>query len=82
MACDPHYQGHSVLLVQEYCCTDLAQMLSKASERFPEAVVKGILLQILRGVWTCHRAGEICRWLNERYHFSLVGSSLLVPPCA
>ncbi|GAX85740.1 hypothetical protein CEUSTIGMA_g13155.t1 [Chlamydomonas eustigma] len=54
-------KGSSVLLVQEFCCTDLARVIRSAYERFPEAMIKGILQQILRGLRACHSSGIMHR---------------------
>lgn len=57
-------QGHSVVLVQEFCTTDLSRVIHEASFRLPEALVKGILQQMLRGIWACHRDGVMHRDLK------------------
>lgn len=58
---DAFPKGHSVMLVQEYCCSDLSQLIGAARQRFPEGAVKGIMQQLLRGVWACHGAGIMHR---------------------
>lgn len=50
-------QGHSIMLAQEYCCGDLSHIIGGATQRFPEAVVKGIMQQVLRGLAAIHQAG-------------------------
>ena len=45
------------MLAQEYCCGDLSHIIGSATQRFPEAVVKGIMQQVLRGLAAVHQAG-------------------------
>eukprot|EP00983_Pelagomonas_calceolata_P046646 1140280-Pelagomonas_calceolata.AAC.1 len=47
-----------MVLVQEYCATDLASLLKKQHCRMPERCVKGLMQQMLRGLAACHAAGE------------------------
>lgn len=60
-------QGHSIMLAQEYCCGDLSHIIGGATQRFPEAVVKGIMQQVLRGLAAIHQAGveEALGWGGE-----------------
>lgn len=52
--------GH--VLVMELCQTDLATVLQHTTQRLDEALVKGIMTQLLQGVAACHSAGEM--WLS------------------
>lgn len=54
----PPPQGQAIYLVQEYCLTDLANVLRKSVTRPPQAVVKGVMVQLLRGLAALHEAGE------------------------
>jgi len=47
-----------MVLVQEYCATDLASLLRKQHCRLPENLIKGLMQQMLRGLAACHAAGE------------------------
>lgn len=47
------------MLAQEYCCGDLSHIIGGATQRFPEAVVKGIMQQVLRGLAAIHQAGAV-----------------------
>ena len=50
-------QGEGQLLVMELCAMDLADALAAAQSRLDEALVKALMLQLLRGVHACHSAG-------------------------
>jgi len=50
-------KGHSVILVQEYCFSDLARLINGSCDRFPDIFIKGILQQILRGTHAIHKSG-------------------------
>mmetsp|Transcript_12253 Transcript_12253/g.33442 ORF Transcript_12253/g.33442 Transcript_12253/m.33442 type:complete len:314 (-) Transcript_12253:776-1717(-) len=54
-------KGSSMVLVQEYCATDLASLLKKQHCRMPERCVKGLMQQMLRGLAACHAAGIMHR---------------------
>lgn len=51
-------QGNSLVLVLEYCCSDLAELIGFAATPFAEAFVKGIVQQLLQAIDACHQAGE------------------------
>ena len=53
-----HVQGQSLVMVLEYCCSDLSALLKAVPHRLLERHAKGILQQLLRGVHACHSAGE------------------------
>ncbi|KAF5838518.1 kinase-like domain-containing protein [Dunaliella salina] len=58
---DVFAKGSSMVLVQEYCATDLASLLRKQHCRLPERCVKGLMQQMLRGLAACHAAGIMHR---------------------
>ena len=53
-----YVQGNSLVLVLEYCCSDLAELVGFAAKPFDEAIVKSIVQQLLQAVEACHLAGE------------------------
>lgn len=54
----------ALFLVQEYCWTDLAQVLTQSTDRLREKLVKRFLLDILQGVQACHKQGIMHRDLK------------------
>lgn len=42
----------------ELCTVDLSEALRYTTQRLDEALVKGLLLQLLEGVSACHNAGQ------------------------
>lgn len=63
-------QAEMHILVMELCSIDLAAALDHAKYRWNEALIRGLLRQLLQGVAACHRAGPqpcfCCR------HFSFI----------
>ena len=57
-------QGNSVVLVLEYCCSDLAELIRFAARPLPEALVKGIIHQLLLAVDACHSVGTLASGIN------------------
>jgi len=51
-------QGTSLVLVLEFCCTDLAEVIQSSWQPLPEAVLKSLVQQILEGLAACHQAGN------------------------
>mmetsp|Transcript_22363 Transcript_22363/g.26937 ORF Transcript_22363/g.26937 Transcript_22363/m.26937 type:complete len:361 (+) Transcript_22363:883-1965(+) len=49
-------EGSSLVLALEFCATDLAQILRLQPETLDPPIIKGIMLQILRGLAACHAA--------------------------
>ena len=45
------------VLVLELCCTDLAAALDYARFGWHEALIRGLLRQLLQGVAACHNTG-------------------------
>lgn len=56
--------GSSLLLVLEYCVTDLAALLAAMPHRLPERLLKGLAQQLLGGLAACHRHGILHRDLK------------------
>eukprot|EP00798_Chlamydomonas_sp_ICE-L_P029022 gene29022-32219_t len=54
---DVQTKGSSVVLVMEYCCMDLQKALHALTSSLPEALIKGLMLQVLHGVKAVHEAG-------------------------
>ncbi|KAG2491790.1 hypothetical protein HYH03_009950 [Edaphochlamys debaryana] len=54
-------KGQALYLVQEYCTTDLAALLRKLPAPPPEAVAKGLFLQLCRGLAALHAEGIMHR---------------------
>jgi cell cycle related kinase len=54
-------KGSSIMLVQEYCFSDLSKLVSASCDRLHEKVVKGIMIQVLRGVKACHSSSIMHR---------------------
>ncbi|DBA85925.1 TPA: protein serine/threonine kinase activity protein [Trebouxia sp. C0004] len=54
---DTFCQGSSLVLVLEFCCADLAQVIYSSWQPLPEAVVKCLMQQMLEGLAACHAAG-------------------------
>lgn len=50
-------QNSTVVLVLEYCCTDLAEVIQHSWQVLPEDVLKALFQQILTGLAACHEAG-------------------------
>ncbi len=59
-------QDSGYVLVMELCRTDLAEVLQRATQRLDEALVKGLMLQLLQGIAACHAAGDDCRCSLQR----------------
>ncbi|CAL5229892.1 g13307 [Coccomyxa viridis] len=52
------------VLVMELCCTDLAAALDHAKVGWDEALIRGLLRQLLQGVAACHNTGYLHRDLK------------------
>ncbi len=50
-------QDDTHVLVMELCCTDLAAALDHAKVGWDEALIRGLLRQLLQGVAACHNTG-------------------------
>lgn len=46
------------MLVQEYCITDLSNLIKSVDWLLPEPIIKGIMQQLLRGLAACHSEGK------------------------
>jgi hypothetical protein len=69
-----HYKmGSALILIFEFCASDLAQLLHNTDEPLEEGAVKGWFLQLLQGVDACHTAGII-----HRVSLSLLCTSFIV----
>lgn len=55
----PCLQGQSVVMVMEFCPSNLASLLRQHHARLPERFVKALLQQALRGLAACHSAGVL-----------------------
>lgn len=53
--------GSALILIFEFCPSDLAQLLRCSEEPLEEAAVKGWFIQLLRGIAACHSAGIMHR---------------------
>lgn len=51
-------QGHALVLVQEHCRSDLANIIQHCVYRIPIRIIKGTFLQLLQGLEACHSAGR------------------------
>ena len=51
---DVFAKGNSVMLVQEYCFSDLSKVITASCDRLHEKMVKGIMQQVLYGIRACH----------------------------
>ena len=59
-------QSSSLVLVFEYCCTDLAEVIQYRWTPLPEAVLKSLIQQTLQGLAACHEAGVHCEVSTAR----------------
>lgn len=50
-------QNNTLVLVLEYCCTDLAEIIQHSWHPLSEEVLKSLFQQILTGLAACHEAG-------------------------
>lgn len=50
-------QNNTLVLVLEYCCTDLAEVIQHSWHPLSEEVLKSLFQQILTGLAACHEAG-------------------------
>lgn len=57
-------EGSSLILVLEFLPSDLYQIIQASDRRIREAEVKGWIVQLLRGVASCHKAGILHRDLK------------------
>ena len=50
-------QNTSLVLVLEFCCTDLADIIKYSWQPLSEDVLKALFQQVLTGLAACHEAG-------------------------
>ena len=50
-------QNTTLVLVLEFCCTDLADVIQHSWQPLSEDVLKAVFQQILTGLAACHEAG-------------------------
>ncbi|KAL3157338.1 Cyclin-dependent kinase 20 [Trebouxia sp. C0010 RCD-2024] len=58
---DTFAQNNTLVLVLEYCCTDLAEIIQHSWHPLSEEVLKSLFQQILTGLAACHEAGILHR---------------------
>ncbi len=85
-----YMQGHALVLVQEHCRSDLANVIQHCVYRIPIRIIKGIFLQLLQGLEACHSAGSppqlpqpdttTCQGRRAVHHQCCSHTNLAVPP--
>lgn len=61
---DAFARGSALVLVMEFCASDLGKLIAGAQRALPEPLVKCVLQSVLRGVAACHAAGLMHRDLK------------------